>query len=443
MALPRQLTAVPGPRSKALATELRQYESPGITYVDDRFPVFWESASGCLVRDVDGNEFLDLCSAFGVASIGHCHPAVASALERQARTLIHGMGDVHPSRLKVELETRLAGIAPGDLQQCILGTSGSDAVEAALKTAVMATGKPGVLAFHGGYHGLSYGALDATSRDLFRAPFQAQLGGFTSHVSYPGAPVPGGHPATADESLDAVDAAFRAAGSRLPIGAVIVEPIQGRGGIIVPPPGWLARVQEICRSYSALLIADEVFTGLGRTGAWFASEVVPDLLCIGKTLGGGVPISACIGSAATMGAWGASQGEAVHTSTFLGSPLGCAAALAVLETLEQEGLIARCQSIGTRLRAGLEQLMARNSVVVEVRGRGLMLGIELREPDGKPATAIAIETIAQALQRSLILLPAGPAGNVIEILPPFVIGDDQIDFALAALDESIQAAAGR
>jgi 4-aminobutyrate aminotransferase-like enzyme len=213
--LPRLVTAIPGPRSRELAQRLRRVESPNVTYIAPDFPVFWEEASGCLVTDVDGNQFLDVTSAFGVASVGHSHPRVVSAVHAQSDKLLHGMGDVHPSEVKVRLCERIAALVPLPHAQVILGLNGGDAVEAALKTAMLATHRPGILAFEGGYHGLTYGALDVTARADFRSPFLPQLGGFTQHLSY-GCP------------LEQIHAHLKAYAP----GAVLAEPIQGRGGII-------------------------------------------------------------------------------------------------------------------------------------------------------------------------------------------------------------------
>ena len=303
---PRLITPIPGPKSLALAGKLRQVESPNVTYTSDRFPVFWESAHGCAVTDVDGNVFLDMTAAFGVSSVGHAHSDVVAAVQAQAGKLLHGMGDVHPAAIKVALCERIASRVPIPNAQVILSQNGSDAVESALKTAVLATGKPGVIAFDGGYHGLSYGALNATSRPDFRAPFLSQMGRFISHLPF-GCP-----PEMIDDQM--------AAGE---IGAVLVEPIQGRGGINVPPPGWLADVHRVCGRHGALLILDEIFTGWGRTGNWFACEyekVIPDILCIGKAMGGGLPISACVAAKATMAAWPVSRARRSIQARFLAIP---------------------------------------------------------------------------------------------------------------------------
>ena len=417
-ALPCLITPVPGPRSRALAGRLRRVESPNVTYIAPDFPVFWDRAEGCLVWDVDGNCFLDVTSAFGVASVGHSHPRVVAAIQAQADKLLHGMGDVHPSEVKVRLCERISQLVPLPDAQVILGQNGGDAIEAALKTTLLATGRPGVLAFEGGYHGLTYGALDVTARADFRAPFQAQLGGFTRHLPY-GCPL---------EQVRAHLAAHQP-------GAVLTEPIQGRGGIVVPPPGWLRGLSQICAETHTLLILDEIFTGWGRTGEWFACQhegVTPDILCVGKAMGGGLPISACVASAPLMSVWGESTGEALHTSTFLGNPLACAAALAALDVLEEERLPARAASEGLAFAAGLRELAALFPAhIADVRGLGLMLGLEMASP------TLALSLVPAALRAGLILLPAGD-GRVLEFVPPLVITPEQRVWCLETLRELLQ-----
>jgi 4-aminobutyrate aminotransferase-like enzyme len=438
--LPVLKTAIPGPRSCALAGELHRWESENVTFIDPagRFPVFWESADDCLVTDVDGNTFLDLTAAFGVAAVGHTNPRVAAAIADQAGRLIHGMGDVHPTRLKVELARRISERTPGDLGKCIFGQNGGDAVEAALKTARLFTGRSGVLAFDGGYHGLTYGALAVTARWDFRDPFAGQVPTFARHVPFPGSDDADTACRCSDVALNLrlVESALRDA-SGPEIGAVIVEPIQGRGGIVVPPSGWLAGLRELCDRNGALLIADEIFTGWGRTGDWFACDheaVVPDILCIGKAMGGGFPISTCVARPKVAAAWGVSSGEALHTSTFLGSPLGCAAALAAIAELEERDLPGRARSVGAYFHAKLRELQAHfPDAVRAVRGRGLMLGILLA------SRGLALGLVHDLLQRGIIVLPAG-AGDVLEFVPPLTIRVEQIDFALAQIRAALVAA---
>ncbi len=418
---PQIRTAIPGPRSLALAEDLHRVESPNVTFVDpeSRFPVFWEKAEGCIITDVDGNTFLDLTAAFGVASVGHGNPRVVQAVQEQAAKLIHGMGDVHPSEVKVRLAQEICKWTPGDLGHCIFGANGADAVEAALKTARLYTGKSGVLAFSGGYHGLSYGALAVTSRRDFSDPFAGQVGTFAAHLPY-AAPLE-----TIERTL---------AENANTIGAVLVEPIQGRGGIVVPPDGWLAGLRQLCDAHGVLLVLDEIFTGWGRTGALWACDhegVVPDILCAGKALAGGLPLSVCVSRPHIARAWQKSTGEALHTSTFLGSPLACAAALAALGEIKSRNLPERARTVGAYFKERLETLAhSRPDLIAETRGRGLMLGLRFH------SSAVALNLVYDLLARGLIVLPAG-AGDVLEFVPPLVIEREQIDWAMEALTRAL------
>ena len=378
-------------------------------------PIFWERAFGANVWDVDGNRFVDLGAGFGVANVGHAHPDVVRALGEQAAVLLHGMGDVHPPRRKVELLERLAALYPGGVPaRGALSCSGADAVETALKTALLATGRPGVLAFEGAYHGLSLGALDTTWRADFRHPFAARLPGVTRFARYG----------------DLEDVARVAAAPGPPLGAVLVEPLQGRGGERVPPPGFLAELGALCRRRGWLLIADEIYTGFGRTGRWFgcdAEGVVPDLLCAGKGLSSGMPISVCLGRVEVMDAWPPSSGEALHTQTFAGHPAACAAALASLDALEAGKLVERSGELGEEARGRLRDALAGCQAVREVRGRGLMIGIDCG--DG----AVVQGACRRALERGVILLPSGSAGEVISLTPPLTIARDVLWGALSRL----------
>jgi 4-aminobutyrate aminotransferase-like enzyme len=408
-------------RSRQLAERLRVYEQRNVTFIADDFPIFWESAHAAIVRDVDGNEYIDCTAAFGVANAGHGNARVAEALAQQARLLMHGMGDVHPTELRVQLLERLATILPTPLNRTFLATTGSEAVEAALKTAMLATGRSRFAAFRGGYHGLSFGALSVGGIERFRAPFAAAIKAQPILLEYPReGETPCGAAAT--------DAHDRLAAERSGLAALILEPIQGRAGCVVPPAGYLAALRRSCDELGVVMIADEIYTGFGRTGRWFAVEneaVVPDIMCVGKAMGSGVPISAAIGRAEIMDAWPLSSGEALHTSTYLGNPLGCAAALATIDELKRLDLPARAAQLGTHLGRRLDGLRA-HPAVVSVRGRGLFWGVELR--DG--ATAFAV--VKEALARGVILLQSGLGGETIAITPPLVISIDQLDAAVDA-----------
>jgi 4-aminobutyrate aminotransferase len=435
----------PGPNSRRLAAELHDVESRNITYVSDSFPVFFESGAGANLVDVDGNVFVDLSGAFAVAAAGHSNPEIAAAVARQSATLMHGMGDVHPNDLKIDLARELAAVAPGDgPKRVIFASSGAEAVEAALKTAAVATGKPGVLCFTGAYHGLTYGALEVTDRDLFRKPFARQLGGFGTRVPYAychRCPIGMRYPSCAIACISAVEDALDGPGGS-EIGAVIVEPIQGRGGDVPAPPEWLRGLRDICDRRGLVLIADEIYTGFGRTGRWFACEhagVVPDLLCVGKGLSSGFPISACIGSAAVMDRWPASAGEAIHTSTFLGNPVGCAAALASISQLRDRKLVERAAALEPFVRDLLEAIRAKSrGRVGDVRGRGLMWGLELVDEHGEHSGALAGTVVEAALRKGVVLLAAGPAGNVLQLAPPLVITERQLGFGAETIGEILR-----
>jgi 4-aminobutyrate aminotransferase/(S)-3-amino-2-methylpropionate transaminase len=445
--LPGVRTPPPGPRSRALAAELAEYESPNVTYLAEDFPVFWAEARGANVRDVDGNVYVDLTAAFAVASAGHAHPRIVAAVREQAGRLLHGMGDVHPPDIKATLLRRLAEVAPEGLKRTVLASSGAEAVEAALKTAAIATGKPRVLAFHGGYHGLTYGALSVSGREDFRAPFAAQLPPTAVFAPYPypyRSPFGRDPEAVGAATLRYVEHLLDTPGTASEgIGAILVEPVQGRGGDVVPPEGWLPGLRRICDEWGLLLVLDEVYTGFGRTGRWFACEhwgVVPDLLVVGKALTGGLPFAACIGTDRAMEAWPRSRGEALHTSTFLGNPVGCAAALAALSVLEEERLVERSAQLGARIRARLEEATRDHPRVGEVRGLGMMIGVELvRDRESRaPAPELAGRVVVEALRRGVLLLGGGIHGNVLSLSPPFVITEAQVDAALGALEEILR-----
>lgn len=440
---PRVRNEPPSERSRELARRLTRVESRDVTYVGPDFPVFWEEARGSNVWDVDGNRYVDLTAGFGVAAPGHRHPAVVEAIREQAETLTHGMGDVHPPAVKVDLLERLSDLSMMDRGRAALATSGAEAVEVALKTARLHTGKPGVISFTGAYHGLTYGALALTDREHFRGPFEDQLNPRVHRVPYP-------DPFRPDEGLrdgqnlteavlDEIERTISAAGSE--IGAVVVEPVQGRGGDVVPPRGFLAALAAFCGQHDLLLIVDEVYTGFGRTGRRFACEhegVIPDLMCVGKALSSCLPISACIGRQEVMQAWPATRGEARHTSTFMGNPLACAAGLASLGVIEEERLPENAKNEGIRWLRDLERLAERHPSVGQARGRGLMIGLELVRPGGdgrEPAPELAGDVVREMLRRGWIVLAGGRDGNVLSLSPPLNIASGLLDRATAELGD--------
>lgn len=438
------VTTPPGPKSRALANELREVESRNVTFVSDDFPVFFASGAGANLQDVDGNVYVDLSGAFAVSAAGHSDAAIASAVGDQAAKLMHGMGDVHPNALKVELARALCELTPGDgPKRVIFASSGAEAIESALKTAAIATGKPGVLCFTGAYHGLTYGALEVTDRAIFRQPFLRQLGGFSTRVAYAycnRCPIGKHYPECGIECLRLVEHALDGPDGA-DIGAIIVEPIQARGGDVAPPDAWLRGLRAICDRRGLLLIADEIYSGFGRTGKWFACDhagVVPDLICVGKGMSSGFPISACVGRADVMDRWPPSSGEAIHTSTFLGNPMGCAAALASIKRLRELRLVESSARLGEELAIALDALKARSGGrIADVRGRGLMWGLECVDDRGAPDGALAGDIVVRVLRRGIVMLCAGPAGNVLQLAPPLVITQEQLRFGVGEIEAAL------
>jgi 4-aminobutyrate aminotransferase-like enzyme len=425
---------------------LRDYESRNVLFTepDGSWPIVWERAKGNFVWDTEGEKYLDLTAAFGVAAAGHANANVVRAGRRQMGRLLHAMGDVHPHALKAALARELSRFTferwPR-AQRCaaraktVFCNSGFEAVEAALKTAMLATGKRDVIAFTGSYHGLGYGALNVTHRDFFHRPFHPQLRRFGKFVPFPALHQDDSQFSNLEKQITRILRQNRT-------GAILVEPVQARGGIVVPPPGFLPTLRALCDQFGAFLIVDEVYTGFGRTGKWFAcehSEVVPDLICLGKALTGGFPLSACVGRADIMdAAWPPSRGEAIHTSTFLGHPVGCAMALAQIAEIQRLDLCARSAGLGNFLLAELEAIgKEKLKIKVSARGLGLMAGLELSLRNGLPATAETFDVIKRMLKRGYILLPEGEHGNVISFTPPLTISKRELSRAVAALRDGL------
>ena len=407
------------------AGRLAEAECRNTTFLCGDWPVFWERAEGVNVWDVDGNRFLDMTSGFGVAGLGYGF--TGGALREQSVSLVHAMGDVHPARVKVELCEALSEITfekwIGEKGKCLFGNSGFEAVEAALKTAVLATGRSGILSFEGGYHGLGYGALLGQGIGWFRGPFEGQMAQVTQRLAFPRTE---GELERFSEDLWKING--------LAIGAVLVEPIQGRGGIVVPPGGFLRLLREWCDTVGAVLIFDEIYTGFWRTGKMFACEwegVVPDLICLGKALSGGFPISVCVGRAEAMDSWPPSLGEALHTSTFLGNPMGCAMALEAIRRYREPATEAMVEAASKNLVDALGGLLDLDCVS-EIRGRGLMTGVQTDSGER------VLEAVKGMLRDGVIALPDGPAGDVLALTPPYSVAEEEIRFAVEALRKALE-----
>ncbi len=375
--------------------------------------VEWE-AHGAVVRDAHGREYVD-CGGYGMFVHGHSHPRVVAAVQHQAAVLAQSTRLLAHAG-QAELAARLAAAAPPGLAYAFFSNSGAEAVEAALKLARAATGRAGVLAADGGFHGKTLGALSATGKAMYRDPFQPLLEGFT-HVPYGDAAA-----LRAD-----VERAVRQPGG---LAAVLLEPIQGEAGVVVPPEGYLAAARAACDRHGVLLILDEVQTGMGRTGALFACSrdaVRPDIVTLAKSLGGGVmPIGATL---ATEACWRPfDENPFLHTSTFGGSPLACAAALAALEAIDQEDLCGRARALGERIGPELERLArAHPRSIAAVRGIGLLWGIELR------SEGLGGWMLSRLLEAGVLVVHSLNQPRVLRLMPPAVLTVAQLDFVLEAL----------
>lgn len=425
-------------RSKALLNRLQAVECPDTTFVSNDFPVVLKKGHGSTVIDVDGNRYADMTACFGVLALGHRPAASLQAIRKQAAQLLHAMGDVHPAETKVRFLESLARVLPYSSARVILGNAGGEAIEAALKTALMVTGRNRFLVFNGGYHGLHFGALQMTTGRHFkelRPGFNSfRHWGATQVATLPFPLVP--DPLWSSAAPLTVEEIHKSeAGCALPeeslsqlerelasgdVAAVLVEPVQGRAGERTFPTGFLAQVRAATERAGTLMIFDEIYTGFGRTGTLFALEqekVLPDLLCIGKALGGGLPLSACVGD--LVGRWPASTGEARHTSTFLGHPLACATGSATLKALQSEFplLQNRLPEWDAALRNFLVDCQARRwpeHLSFEIRGRGWMRGFWFyRAPRGFAATLSS-----RLLEQGYITLPSGAQGRVLGLTPP-------------------------
>ncbi len=401
--------------------------------------IFIARGENAEIWDVEGRRFVDFAGGIAVLNTGHRHPAVIAAVKEQLDRYTHTCFQVVAYEPYVELAERLNAKAPGNFaKKTMFLTTGAEAVENAVKIARAFTGRSGVICFGGGYHGRTLLTLAMTGKVT---PYKAGFGPFPAevfHATFPNAL----HGITVDESIASVETIFKNDIEASRVAAIIIEPIQGEGGFNVAPPALLQGLRALCDAHGILLIADEIQTGAGRTGTWLAVEqsgVAPDLITMAKSMAGGFPISAVIGRAEVMDA--AAPGGL--GGTYAGSPIACAAALAVLDVFEKENLLQRSRDVGQRLTAGLRAMAARHACIGDVRGLGAMVAIELfRNGDISQADADLAKRIAgEAAARGLILLTCGTYGNVIRILVPLTASDAVIDEGLAILAACFDAVA--
>ncbi|TKD39889.1 4-aminobutyrate--2-oxoglutarate transaminase [Azotobacter chroococcum] len=396
-------------------------------------PIFAEHAHNCSVVDVEGREYIDFAGGIAVLNTGHLHPKIVQAVEAQLHKLSHTCFQVLAYEPYVELCEKLNERVPGDFaKKTLLVSTGSEAVENAVKIARAATGRTGVIAFTSAYHGRTLMTLALTGKKVPYAAGMGLLPGGVFRARYPSAL----HCVEVAEALASVERIFKNDAEPCDIAAIVVEPVQGEGGFNVAPPEFMRGLRAICDRHGILLIADEVQTGAGRTGTFFAMEqmgVAADLTAFAKSIAGGFPLAGVCGKAEYMDA----IAPGGLGGTYAGSPLACAAALAVLEVFEEERLLERARSIGARLTEGLWAIQARHPSIAEVRGLGAMVAMELCEGGdlGKPATTLTGQIVARARDKGLILLSCGTYGNVLRFLMPLTVPDELLDRGLAILAE--------
>ena len=430
------LTELPGPASRALAERRKASVSSAVSVGND---LYIDRGDGAILVDVDGNQLIDFGSGIAVASVGHAAPAVVAAVKEQASRVAHTCFMVTPYSGYVEVCEQLAELTPGDHEKrSALFNSGAEAVENAVKVARAYTGRQAVIAFDHAYHGRTNLTMALTAKVQ---PYKDGFGPFAPEIYRMGMAYPYRWPTGPEHCAEEAFAEF-AAQVHVQVGeehvaAVLIEPIQGEGGFIVPAPGFLTLLSDWCTRHGVVLIADEVQTGFCRTGDWFASEhegIVPDLVTTAKALGGGLPLAAVTGRAEIMDApvVGGLGG------TFGGNPISCAAALAAIGMMREKDLAGRARQIGATLSARLGQLATVHPEIGEVRGRGAMMAVEIVRPDGSktPDAALTKAVLAGCARRGLLMLGCGTYGNVIRMLPPLVISDDLLEEAMDILGEA-------
>ncbi len=435
----RLVTAVPGPRSVELMARRSAAVSAGVGTV---LPVFVERAGGGVVVDVDGNSLIDLGAGIAVVNVGNAAPRVVAAVQEQVAAFTHTCFMVTPYEGYVAVCEELARVTPGDHEKrSALFNTGSEAVENAVKIARHATGRQAVVVFDHAYHGRTNLTMALTAKNM---PYKHRFGPFAPEVYR----VPMSYPFRDEPGLTGAEAAARAIShvetqvGGANVAAVLIEPIQGEGGFVVPAPGFLPALAEWCRASGAVFIADEVQTGFCRTGDWFATEhegVVPDLVTLAKGMAGGMPLAAVTGRAEIM--------DAVHTGglggTYGGNPVACAAALASIETMREQDLAGAARAIGDTMLPRLRALQERTPAIGDVRGRGAMIAVEIVKPGtGEPDTELTGRVARACHAEGVVVLTAGTYGNVLRFLPPLVIGQDLLTEGLDVLDAAFAAHAG-
>jgi 4-aminobutyrate aminotransferase len=433
--VPHIRTELPGPNAKALLERDARFTSPSYTRI---YPLVVERGSGAVIRDVDGNLFLDFTAGIAVTSTGHCHPRVVAAIKDQADKLLHMSGTDFYYQPQIDLAQRLAESGPGTASKRVFFTnSGAEALEAALKLARWHTGRSRAVAFFGAFHGRTYGAMSLSGSKVVHRRGFAPLVPEIHHVAYPrgchGCETPDSGCACVRQIEETL---FHRTAPPEEVAAIFVEPIQGEGGYHVPPRGFLPALRELCDRYGILLVADEVQTGMGRTGKLYAVEhwgVEPDILCLAKGIASGMPLGAMVARDEVMD-WPSGS----HASTFGGNPVSCRAALATLDLL-RDGYMANAAARGQQLKEGLRRLQPRFAEIGDVRGLGLMVAMDVVRPDDPsvPNPALRDQVVQAAFGRGLLLLGCGE--SAVRFCPPLCVTAEQVEVALRLLEEVLAA----
>ena len=409
-------------RNLDLINRLKAVECRDSTYRPLENPMVFAKAKGSLVWDADGKEYIDLCAGFGALPLGHASEALLAVTKEfsSERPMVeHAMGDVYPSEEKILFLETLKSMLPAKYALGAVALSGGQAVEIALKTAMLATKHSGFIVFDDAYHGLDLGILPLTAREDFRLPFQNWL--IDGHVVR----LPYG--ATKEEIEDAAKQL-----SHCGLAAVVAEPIQGRAGVKLPPAGWLSMLADVTHAHKGLLILDEVFTGFGRIGKISTADTVDaDISCFGKAIGGGFPISACFAKKEIMNAWPESTGEALHTGTFFGHSFSAAVGRRTLEEISRQNLSRRATHLGEKASAWLCDLIGHNPLVKDIRGQGLMIGVEFAKP------GLAAKLMDDLRPRGVIILPSGSKGETLSMTPALNIPEDVLRKSFEILAQSL------
>ncbi|MGH1288061.1 4-aminobutyrate--2-oxoglutarate transaminase [Bacillus toyonensis] len=437
-------SVLPGSYSQVLQ---KRYEEAVPTGIYHLTPLYVKKASGAIITDVDGNQFIDFAGGIGMQNVGHCHPKVVRAVQEQANSFIHPCFHVTPYENYIALAEKINEKIPGtSMKKTMFANSGAEAIENAVKIARKVTGRSKVISFERGFHGRTLMTMSLTTKEN---PYKAGFGPFVSDMHI--LPYPYYYRAEEGVSSEEVDSQviyefekFLEEVSPEKVAAIVMEPVQGEGGFIVPSILFVKQIREICDQYGILMIMDEVQTGFGRTGKWFATEyfnIEPDIIALSKSIAGGLPLSAIVGRAEFMDIPGRGQ----IGGTFAGSPLSCAAGLAVFEIMEEENLVERAQQIGNRIMSHLHAMQLKYEVIGDVRGIGAMVAMELVTDriTKEPAKELTVQLIDEFWKNGLISIGAGIFDNVLRFLPPLVISNEEIDKGFEIINQSFKKLCGK